>query len=142
LRPFKEDYYIDDVKVEAGSKDYLYAAQGNRSMHRKWWLKNRINYFNGKYYSDEFKEDRYILRIYTPSSTGDNYYLDYTVTADNFKPDENTYYLKEGDKFVEVSKNHPYDSSEEYYRKAENELNESIKAIPPNNNFMLTPLNK
>ena len=144
LRPFKEDYYIDDVKVEAGSKDYLYAAQGNRSMHRKWWLKNRINYFNGKYYSDEFKEDRYILRIYTPSSTGDNYYLDYTVTADNFKPEQNDYYLKgEDGKFVKVPpEGHDYDSSEEYYRKAENELNESIKAIPPNNNFTLTPLNK
>jgi len=43
-------------------------------MHRKWWLKNRINYFNGKYLSNTYKDDKYILRLYTPSP-GEKYYI-------------------------------------------------------------------
>ena len=61
--------------VQPGTRDYLYASQGSRSMHRKWWLQNRINYFNGKYLSDAYKKDRYILRLYTPSASDDNYYV-------------------------------------------------------------------
>jgi hypothetical protein len=69
IRPFSEGY-INSVEgsemVEPGTKDYLYASQGSRSMHRKWWLFNRVNYFNGKYLSSIYKNDKYVMRLYTP----------------------------------------------------------------------------
>jgi hypothetical protein len=78
-RPFSEGYWDNSENedagyVEPGTRDYLYASQGNRSLHRKWWLKNRINYFNGKYLSNVYKSDKYTLRLYTPQAEGDNYY--------------------------------------------------------------------
>jgi hypothetical protein len=42
-------------------------------LHRKWWIQNRLNYLNGKYLSDNFKADRYIMRLYTPEANEINY---------------------------------------------------------------------
>jgi hypothetical protein len=43
-------------------------------MHREWWLFNRINYFNGKYLSNAYKGDKYVMRLYTPQN-GESYYV-------------------------------------------------------------------
>jgi hypothetical protein len=43
-------------------------------MHREWWLYNRINYFNGKYLSEQYKTDKYEMRLYTPSASVDYYW--------------------------------------------------------------------
>jgi hypothetical protein len=43
-------------------------------MHREWWLYNRINYFNGKYLSEQYKTDKYEMRLYTPSVSVTYYY--------------------------------------------------------------------
>jgi len=75
ITPYAEGYYDglnldpdtgDPVIVPAGTKNYLYAAQGSRSMHRRYWLKNRISYFDGKYLSDNYRTDKFTMRIYTP----------------------------------------------------------------------------
>jgi hypothetical protein len=33
-----------------------------------------VNYFNGKYLSSEYKNDKYEMRLYTPSVTDEFYY--------------------------------------------------------------------
>ena len=50
-RPYKEGYYDgkEGEQIGPGEINYLYAAQGRRSNHRAWWLKNRLNYLDSKY---------------------------------------------------------------------------------------------
>lgn len=54
IRPFKEGYYDgsgkDLIEIKPGQISYLYAAQGKRSNHRSWWLSNRLNYLDSKYW--------------------------------------------------------------------------------------------
>ena len=73
ITPYINGYYdgLSGKEIPPGGKNYLYAAQGSRSMHRRYWLKNRIAYFNGKYLSPQYKEDIIEMRLYTPSA-GDN----------------------------------------------------------------------
>ena len=81
-RPFKEGYYDGNagVNVNPGVISYLYAAQGKRSNHRAWWLKNRFNYLDGKfkpygYIKDQPSEvDTFSFRMYSaPKQQSDNY---------------------------------------------------------------------
>lgn len=148
IRPFTEEF-IDNsgdepIPVLPGTRDYLYASQGSRSMHRKWWLQNRINYFNGKYLSDAYKKDRYILRLYTPSASGDNYYAVPDLTEEQFILNKTAYYIRSGTEgnyvFTPMKESDSFDSNTTYYMKAPNALKESIEAVPPNNDFTLTPL--
>ena len=149
IRPFTESFVDNSgdetVIVQPGSRDYLYASQGSRSMHRKWWLYNRINYFNGKYLSEAYKKDRYILRLYTPSATEDNYYTIPDLTEEVFNENKTLYYVRFGEEgsyiFIQVTESDIYDSNTTYYVKAPNALKESINAVQPNNDFILTPLN-
>jgi len=58
--------YIDPL-LEDGNGAYLYAAQGSRSEHRKWWLFNRFRYMDSRFDTGDFKDDFLTMRLYTPS---------------------------------------------------------------------------
>ena len=148
ITPYNEGYYDgknldengDPVLIPPEKGNYFYAAQGSRSMHRRYWLKNRISYFDGKYLSDNYRSDKFMMRLYTPNAGGDNYIIASNVTADNFN--ENTYYTRTGDYnigfvFTEASIFAP---GEVYYIKADNRLATSLTVVPPSNDFILTPL--
>lgn len=49
---------------------YLYMARGSASNHREYFIKNRINYCDSKWYASDYASDYATLRIYTPSSYG------------------------------------------------------------------------
>lgn len=57
--------YIDPL-VEDGNGSYLYAAQGSRAEHRKWWAYNRFLYMDSKYNAGDFLTDFATMRLYTP----------------------------------------------------------------------------
>jgi hypothetical protein len=59
--------YIQPI-IESGNASYLYALQGSRLEHRKWWLRNRFYYMDGKYNTGDFASDFITMRLYTPSS--------------------------------------------------------------------------
>jgi hypothetical protein len=114
-------------------------------MHRKWWLYNRINYFNGKYLSEAYKKDRYVLRIYTPSASEDNYFAVPDLTEEQFILNKSNYYIRAEINnsyiFTQVEEDEAFDTNITYYMKAPNDLKDSLEAIIPNNDFTLTPLN-
>lgn len=72
ITPFREGYIDnlhDNAIIAPGSSDYLYAAQGNRSLDREYFLKNRMNFLQGKYASDAFTSgdsSRIIFRVSVP----------------------------------------------------------------------------
>lgn len=146
IRPFSEGYYNsvtgDKVWVEPGEKNYLYAGQGRRSMHRQWWLNNRLNYFDGKYLSTQYKFDRFVMRLYTPDS-GAEYIRDTSVTADTYQP--NTHYIYNADEEIYVlDASESYDANKAYFRKATASdfqgITASASVVKPDNSFTLTPL--
>lgn len=53
--------------IEMGNGSYLYALQGSREEHRKWWLYNRFRYMDSKYVAGDFKSDYVTMRLYTPN---------------------------------------------------------------------------
>ena len=57
LRPAREGYYdgLNDKSIAAGTGPYLYAAQGDRSINREFFITNRIKYLRGQYNSNRFK---------------------------------------------------------------------------------------
>jgi hypothetical protein len=109
-------------------------------MHRRYWLSNRIKYFNGKYLSNAYTEDRFMMRLYTPNAGGDNYTVATGVNGENFN--NNTYYTRSGDTTIgfTFTEAHSYQSGTTYYIKADNRLATSLSVVPPSNNFTLTPL--
>lgn len=138
IRPFNEDYVNGDGEIiQAGTKDFLYAAQGNRSMHREWWLQNRINYFNGKYLSNEYKNDKYEMRLYTPQNSG-YYTVVYTPLEEEF--DEGLYYINTGTGYTLATE--WVETGITYYKWVTNDskLEATLRAVPPNNDYTLTPL--
>lgn len=78
-------------------KDYLYAGQGNRLDHLKWWLYNRFNYKDSEHVASEYQQNYITLRIYTPEEYGSvTPNADVTITpyADQYvkvKYDENMF---------------------------------------------------
>src|SRR5690606_13705020 len=69
---FNEDSqfkYIDPLLVD-GNGSYLYAAQGSREEHRKWWMYNRIRYMDSKYTAASHLTDYATMRLYTPVEWG------------------------------------------------------------------------
>lgn len=58
--------YIDPL-TEEGNGAYLYAAQGSREEHRKWWTYNRFLYMDSKYNAGDFLSDYATMRLYTPA---------------------------------------------------------------------------
>ena len=61
--------YIDPL-INEGNGSYLYAAQGSREEHRKWWTYNRFLYMDSKYTAGDFLSDFATLRLYTPANWG------------------------------------------------------------------------
>lgn len=57
IKPYREGYkdHLNDTTIAPGSAPYLYALQGNRSLDRKYFLRNRLNFLQGKYASDAFQ---------------------------------------------------------------------------------------
>ncbi|UYU62616.1 leucine-rich repeat domain-containing protein [Bacteroides thetaiotaomicron] len=68
--------------LDEGNGSYLYAAQGSRKMHRRWWLYNRFKYMDSKYIAGDYKNDFATLRLYTPSEwEGVEPNADMTITS-------------------------------------------------------------
>ena len=70
--PARNGYHDDlyDKDIEPGLGPYLYAAQGDRSLMREWFINNRMKFLRGKYKSKMFQEqDRAVFRWYYPKST-------------------------------------------------------------------------
>ena len=57
IRPYRDGYqdHLNNKRIAKGTAPYLYALQGNRSLDRKYFLKNRINFLQGKYASDLYQ---------------------------------------------------------------------------------------
>ena len=147
IRPFSEGYYdtsgTKPVYVEPGKKDYLYASQGDRSMHRKWWIKNRVNYFDGKYLSENYKKDKYILRLYTPEKGVKYYAAQHGLTEDEFNANKDTitYWIKlDNGTYQKATSEFIADITYYVYVSDSARLDASIEAVKPNNDFTLTPL--
>lgn len=69
IEPARNGYHDDlnDKHINAGAGPYLYAAQGDRSLMREWFLTNRMKFLRGKYNSNQFKNgDRIEYRWYYP----------------------------------------------------------------------------
>lgn len=76
IRPFREGYYdhLNNKPIAPGSAPYLYALQGNRSLDRKYFLKNRLNFLQGKYQSDAYQNsdsNRVMFRLSYPKDSED-----------------------------------------------------------------------
>ena len=61
--PYTQGFYgVDESGKEKfvlpGTKNYLYASQGRRSNHRRWWLTSRLNYFDSKYISYSLGDEK------------------------------------------------------------------------------------
>lgn len=66
--------------------DYLYACQGSREEHRKWWLWNRFKYMDSKYNAGTFRENYATMRLYSPAGAAVPANGNFTLT-----PAMNTY---------------------------------------------------
>lgn len=49
---------------------YLYALQGSRDAHRRWWLYNRFKYLDSKFQAGSSLSDFATFRTYTPETWG------------------------------------------------------------------------
>jgi hypothetical protein len=76
INPAREGYtdHLNDKFIEPGAGPYLYAAQGDRSLSREWFMTNRMKFLRGKYNSAKFKAgDRIEYRWYYPKGTEDEF---------------------------------------------------------------------
>lgn len=63
---YRDDLHNKDIKP--GEGPFLYAAQGDRSLMREWFLTNRIKFLHGKYNSSNYQSgDRIEFRWYYPT---------------------------------------------------------------------------
>ena len=61
---------------------FLYALQGSRDAHRRWWLYNRFKYMDSKFQAGSSLSDYITFRTYTPSEwTGVQPKADITIGA-------------------------------------------------------------
>jgi len=69
LEPARNGYidHLNNKTIKPGDAPYLYAAQGNRSLMREWFINNRMKFLRGKYTSSIFRSgDRVEFRWYFP----------------------------------------------------------------------------
>lgn len=70
INPFRTGYQ-DDLNgtwIEPGKSDKLYAAQGDRSMMREYFIENRTRYLRGRYATAGYQGgDRIVFRMQVPS---------------------------------------------------------------------------
>ncbi len=81
---YNEDSWFKYVRplLDEGNGSYLYASQGSRKMHRRWWLYNRFKYMDSKYIAGDYKNDYATLRLYTPTEwTGIEPNANITITS-------------------------------------------------------------
>ena len=65
------DDLLNNEHIPAGAAPYLYALQGDRSLHREAFINNRMAFLRGKYVSAKFLAGDYVgFRWYTPVSNG------------------------------------------------------------------------
>lgn len=62
-RPFQDGYYDGSgdegiIEIKPGTINYLYAAQGKRSNHRAWWIRNRLNYLDSKFKPNSYGNNK------------------------------------------------------------------------------------
>ncbi len=78
---FREGYYDhlntdaqgNPTFIEPGKGSRLYAAQGNRSLDRQYFITNRVNFLRGKYQSSNYQSgDRIEFRCYVPTGSGED----------------------------------------------------------------------
>jgi hypothetical protein len=78
IRPFREGYtdHLNKdengnyIEIKPGTSKRLYAAQGSRSMMRKYFINNRVKFLQGKYASNQYQAsgDRIEFRLYYPKT--------------------------------------------------------------------------
>ena len=76
ITPAREGYddHLNDKHINPGEAPYLYAAQGDRSLMREWFLTNRMKFLRGKYNSSNYQSgDRIEFRWYYPSGQEDEF---------------------------------------------------------------------
>ena len=67
---FRKGYtnHLTGEVVEPGKGTRLYAAQGNRSLDREYFITNRVNFLRAKYQSNNYQSgDRVEFRMYVPT---------------------------------------------------------------------------
>lgn len=71
INPFRTGYRDDlnEEDIAPGASDKLYAAQGDRSMMREYFISNRTRYLRGRYVTSAYQGgDRIEFRVQTPSN--------------------------------------------------------------------------
>lgn len=67
ISPLIDGFYDYGVNEFIHTGAFLYAMQGSRAEHRKWWLFNRFRYMDSKYNTGTYVSDYATMRLYTPS---------------------------------------------------------------------------
>ena len=70
IDPAVEGYFdgLNNMPIDPGAAPYLYAAQGDRSIMRDYFITNRVKFLRGKHNSNRFQNnDRITFRWYYPS---------------------------------------------------------------------------
>lgn len=76
IRPAISGYWdgLNNEPVPAGEAPYLYAAQGDRSLDREYFITNRTKFLRGKHGSEDFQtSDRITFRLYYPTGQEANF---------------------------------------------------------------------
>ncbi len=84
IDPAREGYYdhLNGKTIAPGAAPYLYAAQGDRSLMREWFLTNRMKFLRGKYNSSKYQSgDRIEFRWYYPTGTEQDELLRESIKA-------------------------------------------------------------
>lgn len=68
IDPLINGYYDYGTNQFVYTGAYLYALQGSRAEHRKWWLYNRFRYMDSKYNTGNYVSDYATMRLYTPEN--------------------------------------------------------------------------
>ena len=76
IRPAIDGYWdgLNNEAVPPGKAPYLYAAQGDRSLQREYFITNRVKFLRGKHGSEDFQtQDRITFRLYNPTGKESNF---------------------------------------------------------------------
>ena len=72
--------YVAPLK-EDGDASNLYQIRGDGKQHFKYFMKNRLNYCDSKWYAQDYADDYVYFRIYTPVDTDGDPRTDLVVPA-------------------------------------------------------------
>ena len=70
--------YVSMLRSDNDSSN-LYQIRGDGEQHFKYFVKNRLDYCDGKWYASDYANDYISLRIYTPKDEDDNVRTDLVV---------------------------------------------------------------